>query len=56
MYLGCSTTFVKAAFCLLEPALTEHSLVAYLDRPIYYIHINDSTLELSVFWPSDTES
>ena len=23
---------------------------------IYYIPINDTTLELSVFWPSDTES
>ena len=22
----------------------------------YYIPINDTTLELSVFWPSDTES
>ena len=22
----------------------------------YYIHINDTTFELSVFWPSDTES
>ena len=23
---------------------------------LYYIPINDTTLELSVFWPSDTES
>ena len=26
------------------------------DIKIYYIHITDMTLELSVFWPSDTES
>ena len=25
-------------------------------KSIYYIPINDTTLELSVFWPSDTES
>ena len=25
-------------------------------EPCYYIPINDTTLELSVFWPSDTES
>ena len=26
------------------------------DIKIYYIHITDTTLELSIFWPSDTES
>ena len=26
------------------------------DMSLYYIPINDMTLELSVFWPSDTES
>ena len=26
------------------------------NNKIYYIPINDATLELSVFWPSDTES
>ena len=26
------------------------------DIKIYYIPINDTTLELSAFWPSDTES
>ena len=31
--------------------LEEHS-----DLGSYYIPINDTTLELSVFWPSDTES
>ena len=25
-------------------------------NPNYYIPINDTTLKLSVFWPSDTES
>ena len=25
-------------------------------NPFYYIPITDTTLELSVFWPSDTES
>ena len=27
----------------------------YHEAKIYYIHINDTTFELSVFWPSDTE-
>ena len=27
-----------------------------LSKKLYYIPINDTTLELSVFWPSDTES
>ena len=27
-----------------------------VDRTFYYIPITDTTLELSVFWPSDTES
>ena len=27
-----------------------------LDIFIYYIPINDTSFELSVFWPSDTES
>ena len=31
-----------------------HSYVEII--PFYYIPINDTTLELSVFWPSDTES
>ena len=31
------------------------SLFALYNR-IYYIPITDTTLELSVFWPSDTES
>ena len=26
------------------------------DKSIYYIPITDTTFELSVFWPSDTES
>ena len=26
------------------------------DKRLYYIPITDRTLELSVFWPSDTES
>ena len=26
------------------------------DQGLYYIPITDTTLELSVFWPSDTES
>ena len=26
------------------------------DKSIYYIPITDATFELSVFWPSDTES
>ena len=26
------------------------------DNDVYYIPIADTTLELSVFWPSDTES
>ena len=26
------------------------------DTEKLYIHINDTTFELSVFWPSDTES
>ena len=26
------------------------------DNVIYYIPINDATFELSIFWPSDTES
>ena len=30
--------------------------VLYIDKLHYYIPINDTTLELSVFWPSDTES
>ena len=27
-----------------------------LGPSLYYIHITDTTLELAVFWPSDTES
>ena len=27
-----------------------------VSKNFYYIPINDTTLELSVFWPSDTES
>ena len=27
-----------------------------MSKTLYYIPINDTTLELSVFWPSDTES
>ena len=27
-----------------------------MSMTLYYIPINDTTLELSVFWPSDTES
>ena len=27
-----------------------------MSKTLYYIPINDMTLELSVFWPSDTES
>ena len=27
-----------------------------VDNVVYYIPITDTTLELSVFWPSDTES
>ena len=30
--------------------------VTYTNKTIYYIHISETTLELSVFWPSDTES
>ena len=26
------------------------------DQTFYYIPINDTTFELSVFWPSDTDS
>ena len=29
---------------------------SYSVNKVYYIPINDTTLELSVFWPSDTES
>ena len=28
----------------------------FMSKTLYYIPINDTTLELSVFWPSDTES
>ena len=30
--------------------------VYIVNKILYYIPINDTTLELSVFWPSDTES
>ena len=33
-------------FCLSNP----------VGMALYYIPINDTTFELSVFWPSDTES
>ena len=45
--------------------IVEHSQLAYAkcvanvsdtNNIYYYIHITDTTLELSVFWPSDTES
>ena len=44
----CSVLFLK---CILE-CPTYISLYAYT----FYIPINDTTFELSVFWPSDTES
>ena len=28
--------------------------LCYKGTAIYYIHINDTTFEVSVFWPSDT--
>ena len=28
----------------------------YFDHILYYIHIDNTTFKLSVFWPSDTES
>ena len=31
-------------------------LVASYNISVYYIPVNDTTLELSVFWSSDTES
>ena len=34
----------------------EKMLIYKKDSLIYYIPITDMTLELSVFWPSDTES
>ena len=30
--------------------------ICWCDTSFYYIPITDTTLELSVFWPSDTES
>ena len=33
-----------------------NKLLKRCDNSLYYIPINDMTLELSVFWPSDTES
>ena len=30
--------------------------ILYVENMFYYIPITDTTLELSVFWPSDTES
>ena len=32
------------------------SYIGINNKNIYYIPITDTTLELSVFWPSDTES
>ena len=31
-------------------------LLQYAVTDLYYIPINDTSFELSVFWPSDTES
>ena len=40
----------------LVPRLCKQVIGSRGGHTIYYIPINDTTLELSVFWPSDTES
>ena len=34
----------------------DKKIVEHIGKPIYYIPITDTTLELSVFWPFVTES
>ena len=44
--------------CVLKEFKTNQDLpcLCNADKTVYYIPITDTTLELSVFWPSDTES
>ena len=43
---------------LMHALLSKDTLLrtSYRDTIVYYIPINDTSFELSIFWPSDTES
>ena len=54
---GCRLWFlVYVCLYLFHFLIINYYVIGLTDKVLYYIPINDTTLELSVFWPSDTES